>query len=647
MSRRRRVLIAVGVIVTLLGGGAWIAQGWAHRHARTFSAPGDPVDVSCARCHGPDAPVQVAANARPTPFDLAVSPDGRRAFVVCPPQHRVLVVDLGDLEVVGEIRPGGTPGSVAVSPDGARVAVTVVDTHEVVVADAGSGKVRARHATGTEPHGVAFDATGTRLFVANAGSDDVSVLDLAGRVPAVRRPAGHEPYAVARSPDGATVAVVSRRSDLGPMDVPPATEVTLLDGETGVVRRRVRLPSCHMAEAVAFSADGARVLVPAIEARNLVPILQVDRGWVMAGVIASVDVATGAVALLPLTEPMRGFADPAGLALSADGRRALVLSGGTDEVALLDAEALRAAEGEAAPDAPRRLTLALRYVRGRAPLRSNPRAIARAGDRFVVTERLADAIAVLDADGKVVARLELDRSPPDALRRGEQVFHDARAAFQGHFACRSCHPGAHTDGLTYDFEIDGVGRDVVLNRSLRGVSGTEPFKWVGTNATLDRQCGPRFAMVLSRADVFDETSLRNLVGWLHSLPPPPPRPGAGRVEGVDAGARERGKKLFERAVRRDGRPIPPSGRCTTCHMLPHGTTGQRADVGTKGPRDGTGLFDIPHLTGIATKAPYLHDARATTLEEIWTMPGVLDQHGVVTDLSKADLNDLIEYLRGL
>ncbi len=192
-----------------------------------------------------------------------------------------------------------------------------------------------------------------------------------------------------------------------------------------------------------------------------------------------------------------------------------------------------------------------------------------------------------------------------------------------------------------------MGRDVVLNRSLRGLSGTEPFKWTGSNATIEKQCGPRFAMVLSRADVFEEEALRALVGWLHSMPPPPPRPGGGQVADVDRKARERGQRIFERAARKNGQPIPPAGRCVTCHVLPHGTTGQKADVGTKGPRDGTGLFDIPHLTGIATKAPYLHDARATTLEEIWTLPGVLDQHGVVTDLSKADLNDLIEYLRGL
>ncbi|HVG94229.1 MAG TPA: hypothetical protein VND21_07270 [Planctomycetota bacterium] len=632
---------AVGLAVFLVAG-----RSWAHRHVRQFANAGDPASMDCTRCHGPKAGVTAERRARPTPSGLAVSADGRFAYAVSAPQRRVLVVDLVEQAVVASVEGGGEPSGVALSPDGRTLAITLVDRHEVVLADAKGGAVRARHATGTEPAGVAFDAAGRRLFVANAGSDDVSVLDLdTGHH--VRRPAGHEPFVVVRSPDGATIAVVARRASLGAPDRVPASEVTLFDAATGATRRRVMLASCHMAEGAAFTPDGRRLLTPVVEVHNLLPILEVARGWVSGASLACVDVATGDVALLPLNEPTRGFADPAGVAVAADGRRALVLSGGSDEVGIVDLAAALREEGASRPDAPRRLSLALRYVERREPLRNNPRAIVAAGDRYVVAERLADSIATLDAEGHVVARTVLDDAPPDALRRGERVFHDAGATFQGHFSCRGCHPGAHTDGLTYDFELDGVGRNAVLNRSLHGLAGTEPFKWIGTNPTLERQCGPRFAMVLSRADVFSEEALRDLVAWMHSLPPPRPRPNAGIVTGIDTAAAERGRRLFERSVRKDGTSLPPSGRCVTCHPLPHGTNNKKADVGTRGPTDGTGTYDIPHLTGIATKAPYLHDARATTLEEIWTLPGVLDQHGVVTDFSKADLNDLIEFLRGL
>ncbi len=59
------------------------------------------------------------------------------------------------------------------------------------------------------------------------------------------------------------------------------------------------------------------------------------------------------------------------------------------------------------------------------------------------------------------------------------------------------------------------------------------------------------------------------------------------------------------------------------------------------------LFDTPHLTNVHASAPYLHDGRAKTLEEIWTLYGTDDQHGFVNDMSKSELNDLVNYLKSL
>ena len=119
------------------------------------------------------------------------------------------------------------------------------------------------------------------------------------------------------------------------------------------------------------------------------------------------------------------------------------------------------------------------------------------------------------------------------------------------------------------------------------------------------------------------------------------------MAGRDTGAVARGRAIFERTTRRDGTPIPPLERCDTCHPPPHYTNLKRAGVGTESVSDDTGTFDVPHLTGIGSKAPYLHDGRAVSLEAIWTAPDVGDLHGVVTDLTKADLNDLVEFLKGL
>ena len=58
-------------------------------------------------------------------------------------------------------------------------------------------------------------------------------------------------------------------------------------------------------------------------------------------------------------------------------------------------------------------------------------------------------------------------------------------------------------------------------------------------------------------------------------------------------------------------------------------------------------FDTPHLNNIYDSAPYLHNGIAETLEEIWTRYNPDDKHGVTNDMTKDQLNDLIEFLKTL
>jgi cytochrome c peroxidase len=84
-----------------------------------------------------------------------------------------------------------------------------------------------------------------------------------------------------------------------------------------------------------------------------------------------------------------------------------------------------------------------------------------------------------------------------------------------------------------------------------------------------------------------------------------------------------------------------------CHFAPYYTDRGQRDVGTMQPSDHTGTFDVPHLNNIYDSAPYLHNGMADTLEEIWTRYNPYDRHGVTNDMTKDQLNDLIEYLKTL
>src|SRR5262249_29789110 len=136
--------------------------------------------------------------------------------------------------------------------------------------------------------------------------------------------------------------------------------------------------------------------------------------------------------------------------------------------------------------------------------------------------RLDDRIGIVDiATRRRIA--EIDLGGPrrvSTVRRGEQVFDSAGATLQHQFSCRSCHPENHLDRLQYDFEGDGLGRNLVDNRSLLGWAGTAPFKWNGHNTSLYMQCGIRFARFLTRSEPFPFDDQVALAAFLQSLRPP-------------------------------------------------------------------------------------------------------------------------------
>ena len=73
----------------------------------------------------------------------------------------------------------------------------------------------------------------------------------------------------------------------------------------------------------------------------------------------------------------------------------------------------------------------------------------------------------------------------------------------------------------------------------------------------------------------------------------------------------------------------------------------QVNVGSGKSTDRSPVIDVPQLPNVAYSAPYLHDGSARSLEEIWTVFNPKDTHGVSNDLTKDELNDLIEYLKTL
>ncbi len=306
----------------------------------------------------------------------------------------------------------------------------------------------------------------------------------------------------------------------------------------------------------------------------------------------------------------------------------------------------------------------------RLPTGHNPTSVAVSPDGHwaYVANRLDDSLTAIDLRSPVAAPTgdrsstsqsagprpafpvtTIDLGGPKgitALRRGEQLFHAAKYCFQGQFACATCHPNAHLDGLAWNLETPQLGRDRVANRTLRGIRETAPYKWNGRNPDLATQCGPRIAKFLFRSEGFNAQELEALVTYVNNIPLAPNRHLATDAQLTDA--QERGKAIFYRQSTNDGREIPVEKRCGTCHPAEtHYTARFSTDVGSATKFDTSGVFDIPQLDRVYEDAPYLHNGEALTLEEIWTVYNNHDTHGVTSDLSKEQLNDLIEFLKTL
>jgi cytochrome c peroxidase len=404
---------------------------------------------------------------------------------------------------------------------------------------------------------------------------------------------------------------------------------------------------------VAWHPSGEFALVTLNRTKNLVPMTRLLQGWTISngmGVLWK----DGRVDQFLLDEPNLCFADATDVAFTPDGRLALVTSSGTDRVAVVDVEKLlgvlrRASDEERREVLPNHLGQSLDFVVGYVPTKTSPRGVAVApdGETAWVANSLDDSLTVIDM-ARLAPATRVDLGGPGFvthLRWGEQLFHSASIAFQRQFSCHSCHPDGHVDGLTYDIEADGIGLSPVDNRTLRGIYDTDPFKWTGKNVSLARQCGPRLAVFFTRIAPFTEAELAALNDYTVTVPRPPNRY---RPLGAPlTPAQSRGKVLFERLYTNDGREIPLRGRCRTCHFAPYYTDRTQHDVGTKQPSDHGGVFDVPHLNNIYDSAPYLHNGMAHTLEEIWTRFNPHDQHGVTNDMTKDQLNDLIEFLKTL
>ncbi|AKU96741.1 Cytochrome c551 peroxidase [Labilithrix luteola] len=241
-------------------------------------------------------------------------------------------------------------------------------------------------------------------------------------------------------------------------------------------------------------------------------------------------------------------------------------------------------------------------------------AIFGARDQLVVQTREPAALHIMSED-----RLRPWKTIPLAndsrADTGHILFHVNAG---GHIACASCHGEGGDDAHTWTFVDMGPRRTPSL---LGTVAHTEPFHWDGDMTDLRTLVDHVFVGRMSGPQV-DDQHLEVLRSWLYALPAP-----AQLRPSTDVAA-TRGSTLFGQ-------------RCASCHSGPSLTNNKTEDVGTGK------AFQVPSLVGVAWRGPFLHDGCATTLRDRF-LPGCGGtKHGDTSDLSPAQIDDLVAFLETL
>ena len=250
------------------------------------------------------------------PHEVAVSTDGRTALVANygtgpEPGSTISIISTADRKELKRLslpflRPHGTFAI------GSHIFFTAEGSHVVARYDVASGAIDwVQGSDANTTHMVIVMPGEKKMYTANIASDSVSVIDLANAPRAIRVTpiaVGKGPEGIDLSPDGKEIWV-SHRSDGG---------LSIIDTSTDKVIGTIALGT-KMANRVKFTLDGKRVLVSDPPSNQLLVI----------------DVASHQV-----VKKIDSEANPEGLLIAPDGKRAFVACAGAGKVAVLDLDTM-------------------------------------------------------------------------------------------------------------------------------------------------------------------------------------------------------------------------------------------------------------------------------------------------------------------
>lgn len=541
------------------------------------------------------------------------------------------------------------PTGLALTPDQQRLIVTCATPEgSIFVYDVKKHNVVAYLTAGHNPTAPVVDARGERLYVSNRFDNNISVIELtSGKVLkniAVQR----EPVAAILSKDGRWLLVANGlptgRSDGNYV----AAAISVIDTEMQRVTQTIALPNGSTGlKGLCLSPCGKHAYVTHILARYHLPTTQLERGWVNTNALSIIDMERRILLNTVLLDNVdRGAANPWQPACTKDGKYLCVTHAGSHELSVIDQAALlkklaqvgteenTSTVSRTPEDVPNDLSFLVGIRRRLRLSGKGTRGVVVIGQTAYVTEYFSDSIGKIEVTPNLYARAtSLALGTPQAMtarRKGHLLFNDADMCFQQWQSCASCHPGqARQDSLNWDLLNDQLGNPK-NTKSMLYSHETSPAMSLGVRDTTEAavRAGIRHIQFTVRPEE-DAVAIDTYLKSLKPVPSPH------LVGGQLSAAAQRGQMVFQKA------------KCAKCHSGPYLTDCQAYDIGTGTGRDKDKAFDTPTLIEVWRTAPYLHDGRAATLEEVLGKFNAEDKHGKTSDLSEQERKDLSEYILSL
>ena len=271
-----------------------------------------------------------------------------------------------------KIKVGNHPHSVISDNSERKAYVSNQWSDNVSVIDLAEMRVTYTLKTGNGPAGLALSSDEQFLYVVNSYSSDLSVIDLRSGNERKRLSTGNNPTGIQMSPDGNIFYVTSRRALLAPYGEELVCELSVVNDKMQRIIEHKDMKSAYMMENIAFTPDGDLALIPLIRPKNLVPSIQVERGFMMTHGIGIIEQKPdGRTIQLLLDEPNAYYADPFDIVITPDGKRAFVSHAGVNCISVVDIDSIRALIAESTSEMlnyySNHLGISSRYVIKRIP----------------------------------------------------------------------------------------------------------------------------------------------------------------------------------------------------------------------------------------------------------------------------------------